>query len=112
MPLSFLPFDSPQRPSLTQLTTFWARAHTRDTSDQDSDSDSAAGCDAPGARSSAEAQHERSVLEKLDRFMRRDDESGAPGNGAGGEGEQPQRSGHVLAAPASDDDDDWVTVKP
>lgn len=80
-------------------------------SDEDSVSDGGCDgrCDARG-RNAEQAQHERCVLEKLDRFMRRDDESGDRGNGAGGGAGQPQSSAHIVAAPAGDDDDDWVTV--
>ena len=85
------------------------------TSDSDSDSDSDSCSRArrsadQGGRSAAEALHERKILQKLDRFMGRDDETVATGNLVGSDLSAAEPQNNTNAAGPAGDDDDWVTV--
>lgn len=82
-------------------------------SDSDSNSDGCGGARRPadqGGRSAAEALHERKILQKLDRFMGREDEAAAPGNPVASDQPAGQPHNNTAAAAPAGDDDDWVTV--
>jgi len=81
----------------------------------DSASDSASCCRArkpadQGGRSAAEALHERNILQKLDRFMGRDDEALTAGNLVASDLSAAQPQINTSAAEPAGYDDDWVTV--